>query len=49
MVELRHSNGSPVCVLYCTGGFGSPESQGPIVNFNLLRPNGELVGYSEVC
>ena len=46
---MRHGNRSPVCVLYCNGGFTDPSTQGAIVNFNLLRANGDFVGYSEVC
>ena len=46
--DMKHSNGTPVCVLYCDGDFMDPSKQGGIVNFNLLRPNGDFVGYSEV-
>ncbi|KAK5644280.1 hypothetical protein RI129_008125 [Pyrocoelia pectoralis] len=45
---LRHSNRKPVAVLYHDSDFDSINSQGGIVNFNLLRPSGEYVGYAEV-
>lgn len=45
---LHHSNGKPVAVLYHDSLFESRASQGGIVNFNLLRPDGEYVGYAEV-
>ena len=45
---MTHFNGTPVSVLYCDGDFTDPATQGGIVNFNLLRPNGKFVGYSEV-
>ena len=32
-----------------TGTFEDSRSEGAIVNFNLLRPDGSFVGYSEVC
>lgn len=44
---LHHSNEKPVVCLY-TSDFESLETQGGIVTFNLLRPNGEFVGYDEV-
>ena len=48
--KWRHSNGSPVCILYHNpGAFSSSETQGPIVNFNLLWPDGSFVGFSQVC
>ena len=42
--SIFHKNGKPVCRIY------GPESGevGSVVSFNLLRSNGEYVGYSEV-
>uniref|UniRef100_A0A1I7ZWA5 MOSC domain-containing protein n=1 Tax=Steinernema glaseri TaxID=37863 RepID=A0A1I7ZWA5_9BILA len=48
---LRHSNGNPVAVIYGSGWTNDTPSnseQGAIVNFNLLRSNGDFVGYVEV-
>ncbi|EEZ98196.1 molybdenum cofactor sulfurase 1 [Tribolium castaneum] len=45
---LHHSNGKPAVVLYHNTTFENPQDQGPIVNFNILRDNGEYVGYAEV-
>ena len=45
---MHHFNGSPVCLFYCDGDFTDPSVQGAIVNFNLLRANGDYVGYTEV-
>ena len=46
---MQHYNGAPVAELYCKNHFKDPSTQGAIVNFNLLRSNGNYVGYSEVC
>ena len=48
MLGMRHGNGRSVCVLYCDTDYEDPNSQGAIVNFNLLRADGSFVGYSEV-
>ena len=48
MSELKHSNGNKVCLLYCDTDFEGEEKQGPIINFNLLRSDGQVVGYSQV-
>ncbi|KAK4887310.1 hypothetical protein RN001_003581 [Aquatica leii] len=45
---LQHQNGLPVVILYHDNDFERIHDQGGIVNFNLLRPNGEYVGYAEV-
>jgi len=45
----RHSNGQILAEMYHSKtGFLSSESQGPIVNFNLLRADGSYIGYSQV-
>lgn len=46
--ELRHRNGSKVCLLYCATEFEDVLKQGPIVNFNLLQPDGQILGYHQV-
>ena len=48
MAIFRHGNGSSVARLYCHTGFEDMTKQGPIINFNLLRPSGDYVGYAEV-
>lgn len=48
LAELRHGNGTRVCLLYCATEFGDSNQQGPIVNFNLLRPDGGVLGYHQV-
>ncbi|XP_050504607.1 molybdenum cofactor sulfurase 3 isoform X2 [Diabrotica virgifera virgifera] len=48
LLTLHHSNGAPVAILYHDTTFVTSQHQGPIVNFNLVRCNGEHVGYSEV-
>lgn len=45
---MRHSNGEPVAKIYTHDTFSTKETQGPIVNFNLLKSDGRFVGYGEV-
>ncbi|XP_051124906.1 molybdenum cofactor sulfurase isoform X2 [Andrographis paniculata] len=49
LMNLRHSNGDCVCTLY---GLKYPEllhdGMGPVVSFNLRRPDGTWFGYREV-
>lgn len=45
---LHHFNGRPAVILYHPSSFEDSSIQGPIVNFNLVRDNGEYIGYSEV-
>lgn len=44
----KHYSGQLVCEMYNRSRFDSANHQGPIVNFNLLRSNGEHAGYAEV-
>ena len=46
----RHSNGQCLTELYHGNGdsFMSSKTQGPIVNFNLLRADGSYVGFTQV-
>ncbi|XP_066208847.1 molybdenum cofactor sulfurase [Saccopteryx leptura] len=46
--SLRYPNGTPVVRIYSDSEFSSPEVQGPIINFNVLDANGNIVGYSQV-
>lgn len=48
MSAMTHSSGKPLCKIYCETDFKDNTEQGPIINFNLLRANGDFVGYSEV-
>ncbi|XP_049945847.1 molybdenum cofactor sulfurase 3 [Schistocerca serialis cubense] len=48
LLRLHHANGAPVAVLYGDTDYSSVETQGAVVNFNLLRPTGEFVGFVEV-
>ena len=45
--SLCHHNNQRVCVLYTNGEF-SREQHGGIIAFNLVRSDGQFVGYSEV-
>ena len=49
MSAMTHSSGISVCKIYCETDFQDNTKQGPVINFNLLRANGEFVGYGEVC
>uniref|UniRef100_A0A5F8GKW1 Molybdenum cofactor sulfurase n=2 Tax=Monodelphis domestica TaxID=13616 RepID=A0A5F8GKW1_MONDO len=48
LVALRYPNGAPVIQVYSDTEFNSPEIQGPIINFNVLDDNGDIIGYSQV-
>ncbi|XP_019623568.1 PREDICTED: molybdenum cofactor sulfurase-like isoform X2 [Branchiostoma belcheri] len=48
LTSLKHHNGQPAAVVYTDTQFDDITTQGGIVNFNLLRANGNFVGYSEV-
>lgn len=45
---MHHSNRSPVARIYSDNEFKAPDIQGPIINFNLLDENGDIVGYAKV-
>ncbi|XP_004683910.1 PREDICTED: molybdenum cofactor sulfurase [Condylura cristata] len=45
---LRYPNGAPVVCIYSDSEFSSPEVHGPIINFNVLDDNGNIIGYSQV-
>ncbi|PSN40230.1 Molybdenum cofactor sulfurase [Blattella germanica] len=48
LLTLHHADGSPAAVLYCDTDYQDVSTQGNIVNFNMLRPSGEYVGFVEV-
>ncbi|OAD59180.1 Molybdenum cofactor sulfurase 1 [Eufriesea mexicana] len=48
LLMLHHSNGKPVAILYSDTDYDNHNMQGGIVAFNLIRSNGEYVGYMEV-
>uniref|UniRef100_A0A8D0H6U7 Molybdenum cofactor sulfurase n=1 Tax=Sphenodon punctatus TaxID=8508 RepID=A0A8D0H6U7_SPHPU len=45
---LKYANGAPVVCIYSDTDFSSPDIQGPIINFNVLDKNGDIIGYSQV-
>ena len=45
---MRHSNGRIVTIIYSDTDFSDPSTQGPIISFNLLQTDGQLVGYGAV-
>lgn len=48
LLMLHHCNGEPIVKLYSDSNYEDRSSQGGIVTFNLIRSNGECVGYMEV-
>jgi molybdenum cofactor sulfurtransferase len=48
MCGARHGNGTPVFRVYADTAYRCEDEQGGIVNFNVLRANGDHVGYNEV-
>lgn len=48
MNGTRHGNGLPVFRTYADTAYTREDAQGGIVNFNVLRANGDHVGYNEV-
>lgn len=47
--RLTHANGRPVAKIYCLTNFEDPNTQGPIVTFNILTQNETFVGYNVVA
>ncbi|XP_041040822.1 molybdenum cofactor sulfurase [Carcharodon carcharias] len=45
---MRHVNGMPVARIYSDNEFETPDSQGPIINMNVLDEKGGIVGYAKV-
>ena len=48
LIECRHSNGKQVVCVYSKSNFVNKSKQGAILNFNLLRSDGQFVGFSTV-
>ncbi len=48
MKSLKHANGQNLCKIYCDTQFEDSQTQGPIINFNLLYPDNTYIGYSQV-
>lgn len=48
LLMLHHSNGKPVATLYSDTAYDNQDIQGGIVTFNLMRSNGEYIGYMEI-
>lgn len=46
--SLCHGSGRPVAQVYTEGQFESPNTQGAILNFNLMDSHGHIIGYSQV-
>ena len=46
--SLMHHNSSRVVKLYCDTEFKDRRLQGAVISFNLLRSNGDYIGYNEV-
>lgn len=46
--NLHHGNSNPLAVIYCDTGFDDINTQGAVVNFNILRANGQYAGFAEV-
>nr|XP_050869088.1 molybdenum cofactor sulfurase 1 [Vespula vulgaris] len=49
LLRLHHCNGAPVVKIYSDNDYENPNLQGGTVTFNILRSNGEYVGYMEVA
>ena len=48
MKNMKHYNGNPVVKLYTNSDFSNIETQGPILNFNVMHADGSMVGFSQV-
>lgn len=46
--SLCHGNGQPVAQIYSHSEFENPNTQGAILNFNLMDCHGQMIGYSQV-
>lgn len=49
MMSLHHGNGQSVCQVYCDTDYTDNSTQGAVISFNVLQPDGTYVGYSHVC
>ncbi|KAJ9586444.1 hypothetical protein L9F63_019908, partial [Diploptera punctata] len=48
LLTLHHSNGAPATVMYCDTDYEDIRTQGNVVTFNMLRSNGEYIGFAEI-
>ena len=48
LVSVKHGNGQSVCQVYSDTDYTDAGTQGPVVSFNVLEPDGTYVGYSQV-
>lgn len=48
LLRLHHANGNPLAIIYADTDYSDILTQGNILNFNLLRSDGEYIGYAEV-
>ncbi|XP_061413417.1 molybdenum cofactor sulfurase isoform X1 [Lethenteron reissneri] len=48
LASLHHGNGRPAVRLYGATDYEDPSTQGAIISFNVLGPDGDIVGYSQV-
>ena len=48
LMKLHHANGQMAVQIYRDTDYCDSVTQGGIVNFNLMRPDGTYVGYLEV-
>lgn len=48
MSSFHHGNGQQLATIYCEDNFESADTQGAIVNFNLMRKDGSFIGFAEV-
>jgi len=48
MHGTRHGNGRPMFRMYADTGYEREDTQGGVVNFNVLRANGDHLGHNEV-
>lgn len=48
MLGLKHFNDTPVVTIYSETDYSDFKKQGPIITFNLLRPDGNYVGFNHV-
>ncbi|XP_063019926.1 molybdenum cofactor sulfurase isoform X2 [Melospiza melodia melodia] len=46
--NLKYANGTPVVRIYSDTDFSNPDAQGPIINFNVLDENGQVLGFAQV-
>ncbi|XP_059337924.1 molybdenum cofactor sulfurase isoform X1 [Ammospiza nelsoni] len=46
--NLKYANGAPVVRIYSDTDFSNPDAQGPIINFNVLDENGQVLGFAQV-